>query len=236
MAKQRKLYEQVEDELAEEISNGVLMPGDLLPSERDLMERFDVGRPSVREAIFSLSCRGMIEAGSGRRPRVLKPDFSRVIGELGINMRQVLHDPENLFHLLEIRRVLENALARKAAMEATDSQVAELESRLADNKNAMGNYRQFWKTDKAFHECIARISGNPLIPTIMNTLLEWLIDNRRVTITEPGSEEVAMNHHRKIYEGIAAKDPEQAEKAMNDHLLSVERRVSIYMMKNPTGS
>ncbi|WP_282610318.1 FCD domain-containing protein [Pelagibius sp. Alg239-R121] len=229
--KQIKLYEQVEETLAEEIANGVYQPGDALPTERELMERFDVGRPSVREALFSLSRRGLIEAGSGRRPRVLQPSFNVVLRELNLIVRQVLNSPENIVHLMEIRRLLESALARKAAVEATDTQIAELKSRLEANRQALGYLQKFWETDTAFHAAIARMSGNPITPTVIDAVLEWLIDNRRVTVSEVGSDERAYHQHKAIFEAIAARDPDKAEAAMEAHLLYVERQVALQLVR-----
>jgi DNA-binding FadR family transcriptional regulator len=231
MITQTKLYEQIEEALATEIAHGIYKPGDFLPTERELMERFDVGRPSVREAIFSLARRGLVMAGSGRRPRVLEPSFDTVIGELNLIVRQVLQKPDNIFHLLEVRRFLECALARKAASEATDTQIAQLRNCLAANRDALGNMRRFWETDVNFHAYIARMSGNPILPVIVDTVLDWLINNRRITLTSENSDEVAYGHHDTIFQAIEARDPDRAEAAMENHLAVVERRVSLFLIK-----
>lgn len=223
--KQQKLYQQVEAVLSEEIAEGVYKPGDMLPPERDLMERFEVGRPSIREALFSLAKRGLIELGSGRRPRVMEPSFEVVLTELDVIVRQTLRNSENIFHLMELRRILECALARKLALEATDKQIAELKQKLEDNRNAIGDMQRFWRTDSEFHKAIARLSGNPILPAIAEAVLTWLIDNRRVTLSLPGSDERALKHHQAIFNAISARQPDAAEQAMASHLISVEERV-----------
>jgi len=224
--KHQRLYEQIEEVLSNEIAEGVYKPGDTLPPERDLMERFGVGRPSIREALFSLSKRGQIEVTSGRRPRVLEPSFDTVIHEMDLIVRQVLNNKSNIFHLMELRRILECALVRKLAVEATDSQIAELRHKLNKNQEALGHLDRFWKTDSDFHSTIALMNGNPLLPTIVDVILNWLILNRRVTLSAPGSDHNAYEHHTKIFEGIASKDPDVAEKCMERHLLDVEERVA----------
>lgn len=223
--KQQKLYEQVEQVLSEEIAEGIYKPGDALPPERELMERFDVGRPSIREALFSLSKRGLVEMGSGRRPRVLKPSFDTIIGELDVIVRQVLNDTSNIAHLMELRRILECALARKLASEVTDDEIVELKAKLDENQKALGSLHQFWATDSEFHSMIARMSGNPVLPTIVDVILSWLIENRRVTLSAPGSDKMAFKAHQKIFEGISTRNPDLAEESMKEHLLSVEHRV-----------
>lgn len=224
--KQQKLYEKIEEILANEIAEGLFQPGDTLPPERELMERFDVGRPSIREALFSLSRRGLIEAGSGRRARVLEPSFDIVLRELDLIVRQVLRKTTNIFHLMELRRILECALVRKLAAAVTDAQIEELGALLADNKDAIGQFDRFWQSDSNFHRTIARMGGNPLLPQIVDVILNWLIDNRRVTLSAPGSDVLAYKQHRKVYEAIAKRDPDLAEEAMKQHLLSVEERVA----------
>ena len=223
--RQQKLYEQVEKVLSEEIAQGIYKPGEPLPPERELMERFEVGRPSIREALFSLSKRGLVEMGSGRRPRVLEPSFDTIIQELDVIVRQVLNNKSNIYHLMELRRILECSLVRKLASQATAEQVLELKSKRDANKNAMGHMGQFWKSDSDFHSTIARMNGNPVLPTIVDVILKWLIENRRVTISGPLSEETAYAFHKRIFMAVSNKDPDAAEKAMEEHLLSVEGRV-----------
>ena len=219
--KHQKLYQQVEDILAEEIASGVFNPGDMLSSERELMERFEVGRPSIREALFSLSRRGLIDIGSGRRPRVAKPSFDAVLHELDILARQSLRQKENIFHLMELRRILECALVRKLAIEATEAQIAEIKTKLDQNEASLGDCHAAWKTDADFHRTITKVSGNPLLPMIIDALVTWLIDNRRVTLTTQGSEQRAFKCHQTVYQAIAARQPDAAEQAMAQHLVGV---------------
>lgn len=223
--KHQRLSEQVEEVLSEEIAEGHYSPGDPLPPERELMDRFGVGRPSIREALFSLARRGLVDVGSGRRPRVREPSFDIVLHEIDLIARQVLSNPENIFHLMELRRILESAVARKVALEASDEQIELLRAKLDDNEKAIGHLKRFWKTDSDFHKTIAQISGNPVLPTIVDSILNWLIDNRRVTLSLPDSDKNAFADHMAIYQAIFRRDPDGAERAMNEHLISVEQRV-----------
>ena len=224
--KPQKLFEQVEEILSDEIAEGVFKPGDALPPERVLMERFEVGRPSIREALFSLSKRGLIEVGSGRRPKVLEPSFDTILRELDVIVRQVLNVKSNIFYLMELRRILECALARKLATEATDEQINELHIKLNQNENMLGDWDKFWKTDADFHSTIARMSGNPVLPIIVEAILSWLIHHRRVTLSGPGSDKDAYNYHKLIFDAISLKSPDLAEEMMKQHLLKVEERVA----------
>ena len=215
---QTKLYEQVEAVLAEEIAAGVYAPGDALPAERELMERFSVGRPSIREALFSLAKRGMIQAGSGRRPRVLQPSFDNVLGELNFVARQALRDKENIERLVDLRGLLEGAVARRAALVATPEQVKNLRAKLAANHAAIGTFEPFWESDLEFHSAIAEIANNPLVPVIVNAVLKWLIEQQRVTIRKPGIDKKSYGQHVDIVKAIAEGNPDAAERAMRVHI------------------
>ena len=197
------------------------------------MERFGVGRPSIRQALFSLSKRGLIEMGSGRRPRVLEPSFDTIINELDVIVRQVLNNKSNIIHLMELRRILECALVRKLASVVTDDQIVELRGKLDKNQQALGRLDLFWKTDSSFHSTIASMNGNPVLPTIVDVILNWLIENRRVTLSAPGSDNRAFKAHKKIFEAISKRDPDLAEKCMEEHLLSVEKRVQDLLQSQP---
>lgn len=222
---QTKLYEQVEAVLAEEIAEGILEPGDALPSERELMERFSVGRPSIREALFSLSKRGLIQAGSGRRPRVLKPSFDTVLGDLNLVVRQVLRDQSSVETLVDLRGLLECAVARRAALLATPEQIESLREKLAANKAALGTFEPFWESDIDFHMEIAKIAQNPLVPVIIDTVLKWLVEQQRVTVRKAGVDKTSYQQHQAIVAAVASGNPDQAEAAMRDHIDYIQSNV-----------
>ena len=69
----KKLSESVEEELERMIRQGELVEGEHLPSERELMAVFDVGRPSIREALVALAHKGLVKVSSGERARVTRP-------------------------------------------------------------------------------------------------------------------------------------------------------------------
>ena len=81
-----------------------MRPGDLLPSERELMQSYAVGRPSIREAMQSLKRMGLIEINHGERPRVAAPSFARMVDSVSETMRHILiNSPATLDHLKEAR-------------------------------------------------------------------------------------------------------------------------------------
>ena len=138
-------------------NSGELKPGELLPSERDLMSQFGVGRPAIREALFALGRMGLVEVANGERPRVSNPTPKTLIGELAGAARLMLSKPEGVHHFQEARMLFESALAEEAARVAGRADMLALERALRVNRQAIGEPVRFQQTDVAFHLAIASI-------------------------------------------------------------------------------
>lgn len=221
--RRRKLYEEVAARIEDMIRDGELMPGDHLPSERELMHAFGVGRPAVREALFALQHRGLIAVASGERARVVRPTPRTLLDELSGMARYMLADPQTMRHFQEARTVFESSLARYAARHATDADVARLREALCANERALHDPARAVRTDVAFHYVLAEIPRNPIFTALHAALAEWLIEQRTTSVLRPGAARAAFEAHRHIYEAVAARDPEGAERAMDEHLREVTR-------------
>jgi GntR family transcriptional repressor for pyruvate dehydrogenase complex len=217
----QKLYEQVALRIEQQIIDGTYAVGDLLPSERDLMREFGVGRPAIREALFHLRNMGLIELRSGERALVRQPTTESVVETLSGVAHHMLAAPGGLRNFQNARMFFEIALARHAAQHASDAEIAELRSALEANFNALGDLARFEKTDVAFHYILAVIPKNPIFPAIHAAFVEWLVDQRHVTLNwrgRQGTAKVAYEAHAAIYESIAKRNPDAAEAAMRNHL------------------
>src|SRR3954452_8371400 len=120
--RRRKLYEEVADDLERMIQDGRYAAADLLPSERELMRQFGVGRPAVREALFHLQKMGLVEIKAGARARVAAPTPKAVVESLAGSVRYLLSAPNGVAHLQEVRAFFEAGLARHAALHASDEE------------------------------------------------------------------------------------------------------------------
>ena len=215
----RKLYQEVLDRLLERIRTGEIAPGAQLPSERELMEFYGVGRPAVREALQSLQRSGIVEITHGERARVVVPTAERLIEQIGGGTRHLLRtQPDTLEHLKDARVFLEIGIARLAAERATDADIARLRERLAEHRGALVNLEEFLVRDMAFHREIARISGNPIFPAIVEALFGWAGEYYRAIVRAPGAEELTLAEHARIIDAIESRDPQRAEQAVRDHL------------------
>lgn len=226
----QKLSEQVLTRLRDMIGTGELRPGDQMPSERALMERFGVGRPAVREALQSLHTQGLITISHGERSRVNELSAHLVLGQSDKLARLVLDAaPANLEHLKQARRMFETGIVRAAAVKATQADVDRLWT-LYENQRRHhfegDPSKMFVAADMAFHRGIAGILGNPVITAASDAMLRWLYEYHMSLLAWSGNEEVTLGEHTRIIERIAAGDAEGSAAAMEKHL---DRSQDLYL-------
>ena len=212
--RRRKLYQEISARLEEMILEGSLGPGDRLPSERDLMERFGVGRPSVRQALFALERMGLVSVASGERAVVVEPSTERIVDDLSGAVRYYFAHKDGLRHFEDVRAFIEIGWVRRAALTATDAGIAELRRAVEENEAAVGDPPEFQRTGGAFHHKLAEMSGNPIFTAIQEAFQDWLGPQRM----EGHGEDEAARAHRRIFEAIAARNADRAEAEMADHL------------------
>ena len=232
LVRRRKLYEEVADQLERRIEDGDYAPSSQLPSERDLMREFCVGRPAIREALFHLRKMGLVEIRSGERARVTQPTPQFVIDALGGTARHMLSAPGGVHNFQDAQVFFEAGLARHAALHASDEEVAGFEAALKANKATIGDLKRFERTDVTFHYVLAVIPKNPIFTAIHAALAEWLLEQRQMTLA-PGEDLIAYKAHKAIFDAVAARDPDRAEKAMRAHLAYVARRYTDAVERRP---
>lgn len=225
----RKLADDVQDRLLDLIQNGKLSPGDLLPSERELMQSLNVGRPAIREAMQSLQRMGLLDIRHGGRARVSEPSMARVIEPLAETMRHFLvHSPASLEHLKEARALFEIEMVRIAASKRSRMDIERLQHILDEQAAAHRQPQLFRELDAAFHREVAAISGNPILTAVSESLLRWLTDFHVDLVQFPGLEKLTLAEHQAVLDAIAARKPMIAAKAMSSHLYRAD---SLYRHK-----
>jgi DNA-binding FadR family transcriptional regulator len=221
----RKLADEVRDRLLTMIRSGELQPGDRLPSERDLMSLFAVGRPAVREALQSLGTAGLIEISHGERARIAVPDTRNMFERMGQTMLHLLQtSPTTLEHLKEARLLFEVGMIKTAARLATEADLEKLRELIARQRASIANIPEFVKADMAFHTAIAAVSGNSVCVILSEAMLEWLFQFRRDLVRVPGSEFIALAEHERLLAAIARHNVAEAEQAMLDHMTRASER------------
>lgn len=215
----QKLSEQVLARLQDMIRNRELRPGDTLPSERALMERFGVGCPAVREALQSLHNSGLITISHGERSRVNEINPATVLHQSDELARLVLSSvPGNMDHLKHARQMFELGMVRVAVDQATDTDIAELRELIETQRAQLGNANAFISTDMAFHRKLASLCGNPIILSVSDAMLGWLFEYHVSLLHRSGSEEITLQEHARIVDYIQARDMDGAISEMRHHL------------------
>jgi GntR family transcriptional regulator, sialic acid-inducible nan operon repressor len=231
--RRRKLYEEVVVRIEEMIHEGRFAPGDQLPSEKDLMDELGVGRSTVREALLSLRRMGLVTVRSGERARVTTPTPVALVNELSGAARLLLAQEGGMERFQEARALFEVGLARLAAERATDEDIARLASALDANREAIGDYAAFGRTDVAFHNVIASVPGNPIFTSMQSAVSEWLTEQRTISGRSPYAFTAALSAHTRIFDAIAARDPARAQVEMQLHLDEVAK--FYWQALKPTG-
>jgi DNA-binding FadR family transcriptional regulator len=216
----RKLSEAVIERLLERIRTHRLKPGDRLPSERQLMSEYDVGRPAIREALQQLEHLGLVEIRHGGRARMAEPSLSQIVEQLSAAMRHLLtNSSTSLENLKESRLMFETGMVRIAAKKRSAGDVARLRAVLEAERAALGDRERFVTLDGEFHREIAAMSGNPIFAVVCEAIFQWLADFYRGAVSVPGLEELTLREHEQIITAIEAGDAGAAGDRMADHLL-----------------
>jgi GntR family transcriptional repressor for pyruvate dehydrogenase complex len=218
----RKKFEEIAEHIELAIFSGRLSVGDKIPSERVLMDQFGVGRSTVREALFNLQRKGLLETRAGAAARVSRPDADTLVHVLSGAARHMLSQPDGIRHLQSARLLFEIGLARHAAINATEEDIRSLRAALEANGTA-DDQPTFERTDIAFHFEIARIANNPIFTSLHQALVAWLAEQRTVSARAGAKREEIFAQHRAIYEAIEAGNSIAAEAAMEAHLTTVAR-------------
>lgn len=211
-----KLSEQIGTQLLNSIISGHYTSGDLLPPERNLAEAFGVSRVVVREAIGSLSAKGILSVRQGKGTTV---NDLREWNTLDPDVMMLMHKDFIFEKLIEMRLIIEPELAALAAANITDEILEELRefSDLPDDDTV----EEHVVRDNIFHLTIARATGNPVLLTVLSSVSELLKESRRITFSAHGEMPKARYWHHKVFEAIEARDPEAARQAMRNHILQV---------------
>lgn len=215
----QKLSDQVFDRLWAMVQSGELSPGDTLPSERALMERFNVGRPAVREALQSMANKGLITIAHGERSRVNKLTPGIAFDQVDDIAKLLLStEPSNLENLKQFRKILEAGSIQIAAGNCHATNIAELRALVERQRSKLGQEKAFIEADIAFHVGIAKLTQNPLIQAVTQAMLSWLSAYYKPVLHWQGREDTTLLEHARIVDLLEAGDAAGAQKMMQDHL------------------
>jgi len=215
--RRERLYKQVADQIQELIVAESLKPGDKLPSERELAERLGLSRTVVREAIHTLSIRGLVHVkpGCGAYVRQLRPEDAAASMELLLKLRQT---PRSLENLYELRRMLETEIAALAAERATEDDLRALEEAVAGMEQHADDLERYAESDLAFHAALAAATQNGLFCALLDSIGHLWREIIRISLDAPGALRDGVRYHRQILACVQARDVEGARRVMLEHV------------------
>ena len=214
----RRLYLQIADQVRALIAAGEFQPGSRLPAERELAKRFGVSRPTLREALIALEVEGYVDVRPGSGIVVTTQKGTAPGGS----------DEEGPLEILRARILIETEIAAEAAEIMKPQDVAALEQILTAMKAEAADEAARVDADRQFHRYIAAKLANK----VLLRLVMGLFDQRNTPLARqfatdfdnPKTWIAVLAEHRRIISALAARDPQQARKAMRDHLRKSHNR------------
>jgi GntR family transcriptional repressor for pyruvate dehydrogenase complex len=217
--KTSRLYELIVQQVEDSILKGQLKPGDQLPAERDLAQKFGVSRTAVREAVKTLREKGLVEAYSGRGTFVTNGTSQAIRQSLDLMIR--INQQEGSANLAELRLVLEPEIAGLAAQRIEDQLLATMREAVAVMERNLHDPDAYVEADLDFHLALAEAAGNPLILSLLDSIVVLLREQRSRIFNVAGGPERGQFHHKRILAAVERRDSEAAREAMRAHLSQV---------------
>ena len=218
-AKGRRLYEDIVQEFSSLIRQGVLKPGERLPSERVLADQLQVSRSSVREALRSLELQGLVISKRGSGTFINTDNLESMVALLASTLTS---GADTLKHIFEMRHMLEPQIAALAAQRANKQEVAELESILEEQVKEIADGGTGVDSDTAFHFAMASATHNSALVKVISAVEDILRRSRNQSLQEPGRPQRSLASHREILGMIHSGDAAGARRAMEYHRTTVE--------------
>jgi|SRR5271165_5013713 len=219
-----RLYEQIVQQIEDSILKGSLKPGDQLPAERDLAQSFGVSRTAVREAIKALREKGLVEAYSGRGTFITNGTSQAVRQSMDLMVRigqQEGSAYEGSVHLAELRQILEPEIAALAAVRIEEQLLITMREAVATMERSLHDPDSYIEADLDLHLALAEAAGNPLVLSLLDSIVGLLREQRIRIFQIDGGPERGQFHHKRILAAIEERNPDKARAAMRDHLLQV---------------
>ena len=222
-----KAADTISDHIERMILEGVLRPGEKLAAERDLAEKLEVSRPTLRTAIAQLADRGLLTTSrSGTRVAQFLAPLMDPLAALLAEKPEVVED------YLEFRSSIEAEATGLAALRATDVDQAAIDrciQRMKDSHAAQDPAEEA-NADLELHLCIYEASHNILFLHIMRAIAELLhrdvFYNREHLYMRKGARELLLTQHIAIAEAIRNQNPAEAKKVAAEHIDFTSRTIA----------
>jgi len=207
-----RIYEKVVEKLKESISRGDILPGDPLPSERQLMDDFGVSRSSLREAFRVMELLGLIESVPG------KGRFVRYPKSPADDEKSIRLEDSAVLELMEARRILDPAIAAESAMRATSSDLTKMLRVLTSTEKKLGQPNMRAQADFDFHIALAEATHNFVFVNITRMNFDLIMATHDKIYNLLEDKDAFLREHRLMYEAILDHNVELARDIASKHI------------------
>ena len=217
---------QVSRELGRRIVAGTLESDSMLDDENTLAERYKVSRVVIRDAVKILVGKGLLQVRRGFGTRV-KPRSEWVLLDDDVLAWHLSAPPDAGFlaQLMEFRLAFEPRAARWAAERATAENLADIEAAVLRMEEEKGSVENFIVADARFHRAVLHAAHNELLKEMEGVIYSALLVSVRITNRDPRENEKSIPYHRDLFEAIARKDGDRAERMSEELLRDANRRL-----------
>lgn len=218
----KRAFEEVAEQIREQLSLGLLKPGDRLPPERELAERFGLSRNTVREALRALEMSGLLELRKGATGGAFVREGQSDAVISGFNdlyrLGYILADD-----LAEARLVVGTEIARLACQRATEEELSALDANLdaSDLAATQGDDAERLRVNLNFHALLARAARNPVLIILIDALND--IHQRLLRVMVPAENTRIVAARRKIVQYLRDKDEDEAVRELREHLIALRK-------------
>ncbi|HUN99809.1 MAG TPA: FadR/GntR family transcriptional regulator [Bradyrhizobium sp.] len=224
------LPQEIVKALTDLIMNRVWKPGDLIPSEKELAIRFQVGRSTIREAVKSLVVLGVLEARAGEGSFVREATSELLSGAFRWGL---LLGERNLDDLVDVRVLVEVECTRRAARRHSRELVEELFESISEMQTRQADDNAFKESDTSFHLTISRAAQNPIFENIGSTIQSMVRIWYPKTYYIPETKGRTIAEHTAIADAIASGKEAEAADAMRQHLVNAGKRLRLVLSQPP---
>jgi DNA-binding FadR family transcriptional regulator len=220
-----KVYIKIVEQIKELVRNGELKPGDQLPSEIVLAEKFGASRASLREALCSLEILGITESRGGKGNFIRNDiNYSDLINNQHFEKLETEAEP---IEIIEARKLIETQVVILASERANDEDLDQLKRSLEKMGNKESLISEIMEADREFHSHLAKSTHNSILFSVMNHIIDLMdeslwrsLKEKQMSVTKTRLK--YHSEHYEIYKAIENRNKEVASMKILEHLLSVE--------------
>ena len=207
-----RLYEVIVEQLCGYIADNEMSPGDRLPAERDLAANLGVSRASLSQALVALEVQGVLSVRHGDGAILVRPPTEERA------IKALREHADRIPDIIEAREALEVKLAGLAAARRTDAEMAAIDASIATMEAEVETGDRGVVGDEMFHEALTAAAHSSLLAKLMHEISGLIRETRIESLSQEDRPRASLEGHRRIAEAVRTQNPQEASRAMADHI------------------